>query len=175
MTVQSSDMYQIRLLTTDDAAAFSEVRLRALRAHPEGFGEDADEFAALPLAEIATRFGDGTNAFVLGAFAPALCGTTGFFRQKGAKDRHKGVIWGVYVDPSLRGKGVGRALMQEAIERARTIDGVEELHLTVTAINTGAIELYKTFGFTTYGVEPHALKVGDKYYAEEMMRLPFHR
>src|SRR5689334_5004500 len=126
-------MVEIRILTPADATEFKALRLQALQAHPEAFGEAAHEFEARTLDEISERMGDGKSSFVIGAFNPELCGTVGFFRQKGAKDEHKGLIWGVYVADSVRGQGIARKLMIDAIERARKIPGLEDLHLTCLA------------------------------------------
>jgi ribosomal protein S18 acetylase RimI-like enzyme len=168
-------MIDIRILTADDAPAFAQLRLRALQTHPEAFGEGAEEFAARPLAEIEQRIGDGNESFIFAAFNPELCGTVGLVRHKGAKDRHKAFIWGVYVDSPVRGQGIARRLMEAAIERARTLPGLEDLQLTVVTTNAPAIALYEDLGFTTYGIEPHALKIGAQYHDEAMMRLELHK
>jgi ribosomal protein S18 acetylase RimI-like enzyme len=52
------------------------------------------------------------------------------------------------VAPSLRGKGIGAALLQHcASQNARR--GIRSLSLTVTEANTGALQLYRDNGFTT--------------------------
>ncbi|KRW57712.1 GNAT family N-acetyltransferase [Pseudomonas sp. TTU2014-080ASC] len=65
----------------------------------------------------------------------------------------------VYVRDDQQGKGIGKALMQELIERAKT----ENLHVMVAAIessNSTSIELHKRFGFITTGQMP---QVGRKF------------
>jgi len=52
----------------------------------------------------------------------------------------------VAVVPSARGKGVGSALLEALLERARG-DGFEALSLSVDRENEGAIALYRQFGF----------------------------
>ncbi|HRJ41637.1 MAG TPA: hypothetical protein PL105_07145 [Caldilineaceae bacterium] len=49
------DQPTIRLLTTDDAAAYRRVRLQALQEHPEAFGSSAEDFAVQPLSDVADR------------------------------------------------------------------------------------------------------------------------
>ena len=46
-----------------------------------------------------------------------LAGMMGFKREYGLKLRHKGCIWGVYVSPAHRGKGLASLLLSEVIER----------------------------------------------------------
>jgi ribosomal protein S18 acetylase RimI-like enzyme len=78
----------------------------------------------------------------------------------------------MYVTPEARGQAVGRALLLAAIERARAMPGVEQIHLGVVTSNVAARALYASAGFVTYGTEPHALKLGEgEYLDEELMVL----
>jgi len=77
----------------------------------------------------------------------------------------------MYVDPAVRGKGIGLALVQHVIEYARTIDGLEDLILAVTVGNDSARKLYLKSGFAPYGVEPRYIHVEDRYYDIEWMHL----
>ncbi len=54
---------------------------------------------------------------------------------------------------------------------ARAAPGLEQIVLAVTAHNTVARSLYTSLGFQTYGLERHALKLGDRYLDEELMVL----
>jgi ribosomal protein S18 acetylase RimI-like enzyme len=99
-----------------------------------------------------------------------LSGTAGFFRRSNNKERHKGHIWGVYVRPQSRGKGIARALMQEIIRRAHGIEGLEQVTLVASA-NLPAQRLYKALGFESYGIEPHSLKIGAEYVDDVLMIL----
>lgn len=63
---------------------------------------------------------DPASNFVVGVFEHGqMIGTAGFFRRPNYKERHKGHIWGGYVRPESRGKGVASALMKEIVRRAR--------------------------------------------------------
>jgi ribosomal protein S18 acetylase RimI-like enzyme len=77
----------------------------------------------------------------------------------------------MHVAAEMRRRGVGRALLLEACARARQVEGLEQLHLTVATTNAAARHLYRSVGFRPYGVEPHALKLGDRYWDEELMVL----
>jgi ribosomal protein S18 acetylase RimI-like enzyme len=87
------------------------------------------------------------------------------------KERHKGRIYGVYVTASQRGKGVGRALVAALIERAKQDSSLEQILLAVATSQDAARQLYRNFGFETYGTEPNALKVGSTYIDEDHMVL----
>lgn len=163
----------VRQLTMDEVQAFRDCRAEGLKVYPEAFGEDYDEFMAKPLDEIAKRLDPADGAFILGAFLNnQLVGLIGHLRKPGKKNRHQAIIWGVYVTGSQQGTGLGRKLMEAAVAKSRAIGDVEELQLTVITCNTGAIALYESLGFKTYGVEPKALKLGTDYYDEALMHLP---
>jgi ribosomal protein S18 acetylase RimI-like enzyme len=80
----------------------------------------------------------------------------------------------MYVTPELRGRGIGKALLAEAIALARAVPGLDQLLLTVVTVNTAARQLYHSGGFEVYGQEPHALKQGDQFWDEELMILRLH-
>src|SRR5262245_41520526 len=104
----------IRKLLEPDAEIFQDLRLESLQVNPEAFGGTFEETRKMTLSEIEKRLNPGDGSYVLGAFANEnLCGTSGFFRQKTFKTSHKGIIWGVYVTPAMRGKGISRALLIE--------------------------------------------------------------
>ena len=164
----------IRRLSEDDAEEFRALRLRALLESPEAFGSSYEETAAQPAENVSRRLRsdpDAPDNFFLGAFDPTMIGMIGFHRETRLKTRHKGSIQSMYVAPEARGKGTGRALVVRAIAEACRQLGLEQITLLVVSTNQAARELYAACGFTVYGVEPHALKVGDRYFDEDLMIL----
>jgi RimJ/RimL family protein N-acetyltransferase len=161
---------ELRALTAADTDAYRRVRLRALAEHPEFFGRALEEAeTAAEMAEQLRSRHDGTESFILGAFEEALVGIAGCSRDRPAKHRHKALIWGMYVTPEARGRGVGRALLEAAVARAGAWAGVEQLLLAVAAHNEAALALYLSCGFEVYGVERRALKVRNGYVDEANM------
>ena len=64
--------------------------------------------------------------------------------------RHGFGEFGMLVDRGWRGRGVGSALVQAAVDRAR-VQGLHKLCLEVFTHNTAAIALYRKCGFTEEG------------------------
>jgi ribosomal-protein-alanine N-acetyltransferase len=56
----------------------------------------------------------------------------------------------IAVHPNLRRQGIGRVLLEYALERARAL-GAELVTLEVRESNQAAIEMYQTFGFQIKG------------------------
>lgn len=163
---------EIRFLIPDDAAAWLKLRLEALERDPEAFSASLEEYRSLTLDEVRRRLWSGADAFVVGAFRDSrLLGMAGFYREKGAKSRHKARIWGVYVTPEARGVGIGQKTMRALLDRGKSIDGVEQVLLSVAVTQQAAIRLYRSLGFASYGREPRAVKVGERYIDEEYMVL----
>lgn len=162
----------IRTLEERDGEQYRALRLRALREEPDAFGGSYEEQVDSPLEWFIGRIRETETRFTLGAFdGETLMGSVMFTRETGMKQRHGGVITGMYVAPEARGRGIGRALLLTAIERARAQPGVEQIHLAVVTRNRAARALYVAVGFAVYGTEPRALKVGDEYLDEELMVL----
>jgi ribosomal protein S18 acetylase RimI-like enzyme len=160
--------FVIRRLRGADAMAFRELRLNALQAHPEAFGASWEEEQAQPEARFAERL---ENGHVIGGISSAqtLAGIAGMSRFSGQKTRHIGSIWGMYVRPETRRKGLAQLLLKAAIEEAGT--SLRSLRLSVESKNHAAIRLYEAAGFVRWALEIDALKVGDVFHDEILMRL----
>lgn len=162
-----------RLLTPSDLLAFRALRLEALRLHPESFVPTYDEERSIDPAEIAPRFRDdwvsGGN-FILGAYTFGwLVGAVGVRRWSRYKQRHKATLWLLFTHATVRRRGIGRELLERAIEQCRRDPELELLQLTVSTESDLARELYVSAGFHSYGIEPQAMKLGDRYIDVELM------
>jgi ribosomal protein S18 acetylase RimI-like enzyme len=167
----STSAITIRPLRAEDAAAWRALRLEALQKSPRAFIMSYEEAAKDDLAAFAAHIPPPESADVIfGAFADnALAGSTGFYVRPRLKERHKGTIWGVYVQPHLRGRSVARMLMQSAIAHARK--HVAIVQLTAGAENAAARALYENFGFTVYGSERRAMRLDGREYDDVHLAL----
>ncbi len=167
-------MVNILLIREHDIAAFQSLRLRGLRETPDAFGATYDEFmheAPSTILERTLTKESFPERFVLGAFDSdnSLVGVVGCYRESRQKSRHKAWVWGMYVAPEMREQGTGKQLMQALLVRCATISGIEQVHLAVVTTNVAARHLYESLGFRVYGIEPHALKDGERYMDEAFM------
>jgi ribosomal protein S18 acetylase RimI-like enzyme len=156
---------QVRRLAPENAAEYRAIRLAALEGAPEAFGSTYESEAARPPGDFEERL--RTSAVFAGSLGGVIVGMAGLKQEDGAKRRHKAFLWGVFVLPEARGRGVGAALIGAAVAAA---DGfVEQVTLTVVRGNDAAVGLYRGFGFDTYGIEPRALKTGEEYLDQLLM------
>lgn len=72
------------------------------------------------------------------------------------KLRHS-VEMGMSVHSAHRGRGVGHAMLREAIAWAEGVDGLEQMTLAVYADNAAGLALYRRCGFVEYGRLPGGL------------------
>ena len=167
----------IRVLGPPDAAALHAVRLRGLRESPDAFGSTLADEVAVPLADVAARYGldhGGASAaerVVLGAFDDdALVGMAGGTRERYAKASHRASVWGMFVVPEQRGRGVGGALLDALIAQVRAWPGVEQVELKVVTSAAAARAVYVARGFRSCGVHPDAYRQdGRSFDVEEMV------
>ena len=157
----------VRRLTGADAAIFREIRLQGLRDRPDAFASSWEEEEPYGLSWFRDRL---ETSYVAGCdIDGALVGVAGLARNDRIKTKHRGMLWGMYVAPQARRIGVGEEILQNIIDVAR--GGLEDLTLTVSAHNEGAIRLYRRLGFVEFGFDPKAVKIDDQYIDELLMRL----
>ena len=163
----------IRLLHRSDAEALRALRLEALASSPLAFSSSYEEEAARPLEIFRVRMPDDGRSAIFGAFLDeTLVGMAGFAANDRIKQRHKGTLWGVFVRPQCRGRGMGKRLVKTVI--AHAAKHVRMLHATVVANNVDARRMYQRLGFVPYGLERDGLCVDGVYHDEELLALALH-
>jgi ribosomal protein S18 acetylase RimI-like enzyme len=169
------DALEIRFFTEQDAQALWNLRMMALETDPWSFVDSPEELRAMSVEEFATRLrADLAENFIVGAFEDGdAVGMVGCYQEVPLKRRHKAWIWGVFVAPAARGRGIARSLMKAAIERARAVDGLEMVMLTASLDQPAPRKLYESLGFRSIGVEPRGIKIGNEAHDEEHMVLEF--
>lgn len=164
----------VRALTPADAAAYVALRAESLRLEPFSFGASPEDDVASSVEFVRARLTESNRA-TFGAFNPGLVGAVGINRNATTKGAHKAHIWGMYVAPDRRRAGAGMLLMQAAVEFARGMPGVQQIHLCVSERSVGAAAMYHRLGFRTWGIEPGAMQVDGVVVDEHHMILDLTR
>jgi GNAT superfamily N-acetyltransferase len=158
---------EIRLIRPDEWAALKALRLQALASDPGAFGgrlDDAIEHdddlwrkrAAADPAETTTFVAEGPDGHLVGmavgARIPERADAAGLF--------------GMWVAPEARGRGVGGALVDAVARWARSV-GFERTGLGVATTNIGVVAFYERKGFAVLG-EPVPMHEGSSL---QMLRM----
>jgi ribosomal protein S18 acetylase RimI-like enzyme len=143
---------KIRRIGRDEWQKLRELRLRALLDAPDAFGSTHDQEAND--SEDAWRDWAADGAEDGPGFAAIAVGRTGWVGMAvGAPDReHPGEsgLFAMWVDPAVRGEGIGRRLVDEVVEWARSA-GFGSIRLRVTTSNNAAVRLYERCGYLDAG------------------------
>ncbi len=162
----------LRDAVVTDADAFRDLRLQALRDHPEAYSSDLSQFVDSPTAYWQGRLADLGNSgtLILAFHDGAAVGICGIYREASPKVQHTATIYAVYVQPAWRGLKLTEAMIHVCLDWARG-HGVNVVKLAVVCGNTPAIRVYTRLGFTVYGVEPKSTLVNGVYHDQLLMVL----
>jgi RimJ/RimL family protein N-acetyltransferase len=164
-----TDPFMIRQATVEDATALRELRLEALQNRPIAFASDYEEESLYPLSRTEEQLKDQTgNATFVAVVDSTLVGMAGIGQYRHTKEKHNGIIWGVYVQPAWRGKNISGQMIEACINWARD-RSIRFVKLGVAAVNASALNSYIRAGFRVYGVEPQVLFYEGVYYDELLM------
>ncbi|HEU4942758.1 MAG TPA: GNAT family N-acetyltransferase [Gaiellaceae bacterium] len=165
-----SEPLVVRRAHPGDAGALVELA-EAVASEPEGWlisdgtwrtpGEERRFLRAL------RRYSDA--AVLVAELPEGIVGRLSLGRDPHPASRHVADL-GLMVAAGYRRRGVGKALLQEAVEWAR-VSGVRKLELHVFPHNEAAIALYETFGFRREGLRRAHYRRGEEYVDAILMAL----
>jgi ribosomal protein S18 acetylase RimI-like enzyme len=168
MSLDDASTCMVRVLTSSDAKAYLVVRLRALGELPPAFGSLPEDEPNL--AETAARLLESDDRCFFGAFqGDRLVGILRLCRYSAPNEQHRLYLAGLYVLPSFRRIGCGKALVKQALNRAIDTPGIIRINLTVVTEQLAAIDLYQSLGFHIYGTEPETFSRDGCFYDEHLM------
>lgn len=146
----------IRALTAGDLHAYRSLWLHGLSADPSAFLLTAAEAVATADSALVAKL---SACEVIGAFeGEALVGFVALRRGGPERMRHMADLGPLYVHPSVRRRGLARALMDAAVETALALD-ILQLELCVDIQNAAVQALYQACGFEQIGVRPRSVIV----------------
>lgn len=160
-------------LEATDVQAYRELMLEAYEFAADAFTSTATESRAEPDAWWIKRIGSiSSQTTSVGVWDKGtLIGTVAVEYSTKPKTHHKALVIGMFVKPAYRSKGVGRLLMTRLIEIVVKRPEVELLSLTLTEGNEPALRLYRSVGFSVWGVEPHAIRTDSGFKGKVHMSL----
>lgn len=156
----------IRRLAKNDTNIFFNLRLEALQNSPASFlSLYEEEKVSGPSFFENILCQNGIENIIFGAFVNnKLVGSIGIFQEARATTKHKCTIWGIYIQPAYRKRGIAKALMEIAIKHAKNSMHCSIVNLSVETTNVAAKKLYQSYGFEVWGIEPNAKQLHGKFY-----------
>ncbi|MCI4326472.1 MAG: GNAT family N-acetyltransferase [Thermoplasmata archaeon] len=142
-----------RRIRPTDWSALRELRLDALAADPLAFGSTFERESELPETHWRTRAetsasGAGETIVLVEPVDGSFAGMVGAFSAGGAK-----VLWGMWVRPEHRHRGVGVALLEAVLGWCREAASHEPVRLDVNPSQSSAVRLYERHQFRFTGDE----------------------
>jgi len=137
-------------LTADQWADLKRLRIGALTESPDAFSPTAEEARSHDDAywRRAAKRAEATEGFEL--FIVRRGGEGLGLGSAQRDDEGVGHIGAMWVDPVLRGQGIGARLFDSIVAYLRAI-GCASIELSVTETNAPAIALYQSRGFVMTG------------------------
>lgn len=133
----------VRVLREEDWADYRDVRLRALKESPEAFVASAEEEGTY--GEDRWRGRMQRSRRLLAEQGDSVVGVVSVGSHK-IEAPGVGELFGLWVEPALRGTGVARKLLEAAAAQARA-DDLKQLIYWVGTDNGRAVAFASSFGF----------------------------
>ncbi|OEF94728.1 GNAT family N-acetyltransferase [Vibrio splendidus] len=147
---------QIRHLEATDSQDIFDIYRRP------SVSENTSQKPYLSSEQVERLFGHSDHFTLVAEVSGKVVGHITLFMTTKVRDRHCAGL-GIAIHPDMHGKGVGKALMQEAINQADNWLNLVRLELEVHADNHTAIALYERVGFQLEGTKRLSTFKAGKY------------
>lgn len=163
----------LRLMAEADLGAYKQLRDSMLAAHEDAFTSDAaterHREAQSYRGRVSGPAGRG-GVFTLCAWqGPRMVGAVSCEQESRLKQRHVVQVVGMMVADDCQGLGIGRALLQSALQLLRCDESLEMAVLSVTSSNASAVKLYESLGFAPYGRLLRAIRLPSGEYLDKSL------
>lgn len=161
-------------LGPNDANRYMVLRKRMLADSPWAFSASPDDDIALDSAFLRSALAQSDNAIIAiesDVDTTSLVAAAGIYRGKHPKFSHRARLWGIFVHPDHRGRGLGRAVTSAALDLARTWNGVEHIDVGASENSPAALHIYQSLGFIEWGREPESTQHDGQRYDEVFLSL----
>ncbi len=148
MMAEPHPALHLHQVTADDWESHRDVRLEMLRDAPDAFWFTYADEAVYDEADWRERI---EGAWLVQARdADGVLGSAGLGSHWELERATTATLFGLYVAPRARGRGVGEALVRAVLDEARRL-GKSEVVLEVASSNVAAEALYARCGFVRTG------------------------
>ena len=137
----------IRRLTEDDWLEFSQVRLKALQTDPQVFGSNYEKESKMTEAEWRNRLQATNNAIFLLYENEMPIGMTCVSVDRNDPTQKTALLWGSWLAPPLRRRGLSKLMYQTRIEWAKQQPTVEKIIVSHRASNLSSKYANQKHGF----------------------------
>lgn len=139
---------RVRRTQPEEWRRLREIRLRSLADSPNAFGSTLAADRRRPWTVWRRRAGKGWFGVDGATFVADDHGAWRGLVSCGVEEDRpsRAHVVSMWVDPSARGRGVGRSLLEAAVAWARET-GRDDVELWVAETNEPAIRLYRSMGF----------------------------
>ncbi len=163
---------EIRRARSEEWEAIRALRLRALVTDPDAFGEVLADVEQRPESAWTSWIGDPSRAIFVAVDPDAAGGSGALLAMAvGAPMRDNPEVaglFGMWVAPEIRGRGVGGSLVEAVLDWARS-GGFDTIMVGVETTNASAVRLYESQGFEETG-ERHPLRPNSSLTYQTMIR-----
>ena len=156
--------YIIRKPTPDDAEELIKY-LKQIGSESDNltFGEEGIPFTVEQESKFLEKMYESTSSVIFVAMdGDTIVGDISFDGSPKERLKHRGTI-GLSVVRDCWHKGIGSALMEQALDFAKNVAGAEVVALDVRCDNARAISLYEKFGFKITGTIPAMMKINGEF------------
>lgn len=139
--------YSIRKLEEDDWRIFKQIRLKALATDPSVFGSNYAVEAEQPDDVWREGLSSQNGAIFVLFEGDVPKGMTGIGVKRDDPTRTTALLWGSWLSPDVRGKGLSKMFYEARITWARHDPTVERVIVTHRASNLASKFANQKFGF----------------------------
>jgi len=135
---------------------YKHIRLRALQADPQVFGSSYAKEAADPDSRWQAGLADPETVGIFGVFdGGALIGMTGIALLRDDPVRETAKLWGSWIIPAARGRGVSVPMYQARLAWARRHPAVRRVIVSHRQSNLASMRANQKHGFQRTHAEDH--------------------
>lgn len=138
---------RIRQLNEDDWLAFSQIRLTALKTDPQVFGSNYAREAQFSEADWRDRLNKNDSAIFMVFDDETPIGMTGVSIDRNDPNGKIALLWGSWLAPEYRGKGLSDLIYQSRINWAKAKPNVEKIIVSHRASNLSSKYANQKHGF----------------------------